>query len=130
MLADFFTKPLQGMLFRKFRDILLGQVHTSETSMVSLIKREERVGESMKQNVLSNESAMKVNNCLINSPMNIVSPKSDGTKRANENGQENAEPSFGQLGSVGVYSTNATQGYCTKESKDPEQSAVLQKNVL
>ena len=27
MLADFFTKPLQGTLFRKFRDIVLGYKH-------------------------------------------------------------------------------------------------------
>jgi Reverse transcriptase (RNA-dependent DNA polymerase) len=29
MLADFFTKPLQGSLFRKFRSVLLGHAHTS-----------------------------------------------------------------------------------------------------
>ena len=29
MLADFFTKPLQGSLFRKFRSVLLGLEHTS-----------------------------------------------------------------------------------------------------
>ena len=27
MIADFFTKPLQGNLFRKFRDIILGYKH-------------------------------------------------------------------------------------------------------
>lgn len=27
MLADFFTKPLQGSLFRKFRDVILGYKH-------------------------------------------------------------------------------------------------------
>ena len=27
MLADFFTKPLQGTLFKKFRDVVLGYVH-------------------------------------------------------------------------------------------------------
>jgi hypothetical protein len=29
MLADFFTKPLQGSLFRKFRDVVLGYSHIS-----------------------------------------------------------------------------------------------------
>ena len=29
MLADFFTKPLQGSLFRLFRDVLLGRAHIS-----------------------------------------------------------------------------------------------------
>jgi hypothetical protein len=30
MLADFLTKPLQGNLFRKFRDVLLGYQHVSD----------------------------------------------------------------------------------------------------
>ena len=30
MIADFFTKPLQGNLFRKFRDLVLGYKHISE----------------------------------------------------------------------------------------------------
>ena len=29
MLADFLSKPLQGSLFRKFRDVLLGLAHLS-----------------------------------------------------------------------------------------------------
>ena len=29
MLADFFTKPLQGQLFKKFRDVIMGYVPTS-----------------------------------------------------------------------------------------------------
>jgi hypothetical protein len=29
MLADFFTKPLQGSLFRKFRDVIMGHKHIS-----------------------------------------------------------------------------------------------------
>ena len=33
MLADFFTKPLQGNLFRKFRDVVLGYKHISSLDM-------------------------------------------------------------------------------------------------
>jgi hypothetical protein len=33
MLADFFTKPLQGALFRKFRSILLGYTHINTLSL-------------------------------------------------------------------------------------------------
>ena len=47
MLADFFTKPLQGTLFEKFRDVLLGYRHI--TSLTSSSK--ERVGD------------MKISNC-------------------------------------------------------------------
>jgi hypothetical protein len=44
MLADFFTKPLQGNLFREFRDIILGYRHTSTLTDMSPSPREERVG--------------------------------------------------------------------------------------
>ena len=43
MLADFLTKPLQGSLFRKFRDVILGYVHISTLKAparpVSLVER-------------------------------------------------------------------------------------------
>jgi hypothetical protein len=47
MLADFLTKPLQGALFRKFRDVLLGYEHTSSLNdyMKRTLDSEERVGE-------------------------------------------------------------------------------------
>ena len=35
MLADFFTKPLQGSLFRKFRDVLLGYQHIDTLRRIS-----------------------------------------------------------------------------------------------
>ena len=35
MLADFFTKPLQGSLFRKFRDAVLGYTHISELKQMT-----------------------------------------------------------------------------------------------
>ena len=34
MVADFFTKPLQGSLFRKFRDIIMGYKHISSLDVV------------------------------------------------------------------------------------------------
>jgi hypothetical protein len=46
MLADFFTKPLQGQLFLKFRDVLLGYKHVSELQKIydATPSPEERVG--------------------------------------------------------------------------------------
>ena len=45
MLADFFTKPLQGSLFRKFRSVLLGEAHIDTLHHVPhLDPSEERVG--------------------------------------------------------------------------------------
>jgi hypothetical protein len=46
MLADFFTKPLQGSLFRKFRAVLLGLEHISSLHVPHPIDcAKERVGE-------------------------------------------------------------------------------------
>ena len=44
MLGDFFTKPLQGSLFRVFRDVLLGYKHTSALAQYPGTPVEERVG--------------------------------------------------------------------------------------
>ena len=63
MIADFFTKPLQGALFRKFRDIIMGYVPvllpSSEDSLIPT--SQERVGNPILDPVkcdmeLSNES--------------------------------------------------------------------------
>lgn len=45
MLADFFTKPLQGALFRKFRNVILGYKHTSSLTALIDSAAQERVGE-------------------------------------------------------------------------------------
>ena len=38
MLGDFFTKPLQGALFRKFRDVLLGYAHIDTLRRAPIVK--------------------------------------------------------------------------------------------
>ena len=44
MLADFFTKPLQGALFRKFRDVILGYKHVDSLALINPVPSfEERV---------------------------------------------------------------------------------------
>ena len=45
MLADFYTKPLQGSLFRKFRDVIMGYKHISSLKSKPIDnKLKERVG--------------------------------------------------------------------------------------
>ena len=45
MLADFFTKPLQGNLFRTFRDVVLGYKHISSLQDIpEQVSAQERVG--------------------------------------------------------------------------------------
>jgi hypothetical protein len=43
MLADFFTKPLQGSFFRKFRDAILGETHVDSLQVPTPPPTEERV---------------------------------------------------------------------------------------
>jgi KUP system potassium uptake protein len=47
MLADFFTKPLQGGLFRKLKEVVMGHKHVDSLKEgVTLAATKERVGES------------------------------------------------------------------------------------
>jgi hypothetical protein len=47
MLADFFTKPLQGNLFRRLREVIMGRVHIDTLKDIVSAKSQERVGESI-----------------------------------------------------------------------------------
>ena len=44
MLADFFTKPLQGSLLRKLRAVIMGHAHISTLSNTPSATVQERVG--------------------------------------------------------------------------------------
>ena len=44
MLADFFTKPLQGSLFRKFWDVIMGHKHIDSLKETPPTPSQERVG--------------------------------------------------------------------------------------
>ena len=71
MVADFFTKPLQGSLFRKFRDVIMGDKRMDTISVDTPMPLEERVGE----NVRSDDSVVNRNsNCDSNSTERTVRP--------------------------------------------------------
>ena len=44
MLGDFFTKPVQGNLFRKFKDAIMGRTHVKDLQDLTRSPTEERVG--------------------------------------------------------------------------------------
>jgi hypothetical protein len=44
MIADFFTKPLQGKLFLKLRSVIMGHVHINSLNDEDSLQTEERVG--------------------------------------------------------------------------------------
>jgi hypothetical protein len=56
MLADFFTKPLQGSLFLKFRPVLLGHCHVNTLTKSPLPPSEERVENPVLEKVRSGAS--------------------------------------------------------------------------
>jgi KUP system potassium uptake protein len=51
MLADFFTKPLQGKLFRRLRAVVMGHQHIDTLKLHAPTESQERVGESEKREV-------------------------------------------------------------------------------
>ncbi len=68
MLADFFTKPLQGALFRKFRDVILGYKHIDSLALTDPIPSvEERVGEMQKFNLTKTGLTDKVRTVSLSS---------------------------------------------------------------
>jgi hypothetical protein len=54
MLADFFTKPLQGHLFRKFRAVIMGHEHIDTLKETKPTPSQERVGEDTKSEHMRN----------------------------------------------------------------------------
>ena len=61
MLADFFTKPLQGNLFRKFRAVLLGHEHVDTLTKPPLPSPEERVENTGSESTGIMNSRVEVN---------------------------------------------------------------------
>jgi len=63
MLADFFTKPLQGKLFERLRRVIMGWDHVSTLEHeYNLTATQERVGENDSKNNMSDEGTVKENN--------------------------------------------------------------------
>ena len=73
MIADFFTKPLQGNLFRKFRDVVMGykhisSLHASEEESLS----QERVGKDINGLLRENESGSNDGPSVATSAKNVT----------------------------------------------------------
>ena len=62
MLADFFTKPLQGALFNKFQKVLMGWEHINTLKSLSEYELKELVGKSNDYNIVSRNSACEKGN--------------------------------------------------------------------
>jgi len=53
MLADFFTKPLQGELFRRFKEVVMGHKHVSTLKDLIVPTAQERVGSDISSKTVS-----------------------------------------------------------------------------
>jgi hypothetical protein len=49
MLSDFWSKPVQGALFRKYRDVLMGLKHIDTLTEEPMTTSEERVGDKISE---------------------------------------------------------------------------------
>ena len=75
MLADYFTKPLQGSLFRRFREIIMG--YESIDSIISITDSiKERVGND---NISENELVIEN---VTETDENVNTEITDGSKQA------------------------------------------------
>ena len=75
MVGDFFTKPLQGSLFRKFRDVIMGDQHMNTLVLDPPLPIEERV-ENIRQSddsMIDNDTS---NGALGAIPNGKISPMS------------------------------------------------------
>ena len=61
MLADFYTKPLQGSLFKKFRRVLMGYDDISVLKEFETSKMKERVGKSVPKKCAPKSESSKLN---------------------------------------------------------------------
>jgi hypothetical protein len=63
MIADFFTKPLQGNLFRKFRDVVMGYKHISSLyDQSEQTLAQERVGNDENGILVKNHKRPNIGN--------------------------------------------------------------------
>ena len=64
MLADFYTKPLQSSLFRKFRDVIMGLKHIRILKMDATLSDQECVGNNVEMG-LNKTVPMEIMNSII-----------------------------------------------------------------
>ena len=83
MLADFFTKPLQGGLYKKFRDVLMGYKHITTLFMNSVDEIKERVEHPSSKIVIpsTNSPEQHVKKVAFQTPLSLTLTS---TERASE----------------------------------------------
>ena len=62
MIADYFTKPMQGKFFRMFRDLIMGYVHINDIFKAIELSAKEHVDKSktVTENSITNNGEKKL----------------------------------------------------------------------
>ena len=71
MVADYFTKPLQGSLFKKLRDVIMGHTHPDSLLEAAPPLVEERVGNKEELQILSEITNVPNSGVEINKTTNV-----------------------------------------------------------
>jgi hypothetical protein len=79
MLADFFTKPLQGKLFEKFRAVIMGRAHVDTLTADTPSPAEERVGRGTE--VTGTKDKGTTGNGAAHNPWTVVARRQRTRKR-------------------------------------------------
>jgi hypothetical protein len=72
MLADFFTKPLQGNLFRKFREVIMGRAHIDTLKKPKSVTFQERVGINMNRGNGTDSGIRKMSHGILRNKNQMV----------------------------------------------------------
>jgi len=93
MLADYFTKPLQGSLFNKFRSVIMGYTDMSSVFPPKVSGSEERVGKSI-QSKADHEKVSEKSNEVLSKP---VKSKNSSNAYVGKLNSKNSNPTYAQV---------------------------------
>jgi hypothetical protein len=118
MLADFFTKPLQGNLFRRLRAVVMGHKHVDSLLMDKLPATQERVGDSEEKGNCESRGIG------VSAP-NVSNPKRDVTLTRTDVGPQQPFTLVGKKGkAVAPSYANIVKGVKTSSIKSERNQVV------
>ena len=88
MLVDFYTKPLQGSLFRLFRDVIMGLRHTDDLKIPLNLTNQERVENNVTLESNTSKAVSRLNDSSCDLPNITVGSKTAHSTRTNVQGQQ------------------------------------------
>ena len=118
MLADYFTKPLQGSLFNKFRSVIMGYTDMSSVFPPKVSGSEERVGKSI-QSMADHEKVSEKSNEVLSKP---VKSKNSSNTYVGKLNSKNSNPTYAQVVKRGTSTKIASS------SKNQEKSSKKRKS--